>query len=252
MKTDKQISRSTLDETPARALTFLRTAGTSAPVRRALAARGYTEKEHAIGWSLLLKCSSYRAPAPVFERPGAMDAIRELDAMDEGLFRTTRATLERLHPAQGVFLFDGIEPEKGAASVVMMSLFLDRVDALEASPERVATRVEDQAAIETLAARGLTATERTRLRGLIELAKNVDGNGVTLEETDEVMTDERMADLTALRGWFVDWAETAKLAVGRRDHLVRLGLAQRRKAKSQDKGAMSTSDKAPISEGTPV
>lgn len=36
-------------------------------------------------------------------------------------------------------------------------------------------------------------------------------------------------DLENLRAWFVEWSETARAAIGRRDYLIRLGLAKRKK-----------------------
>jgi hypothetical protein len=36
-------------------------------------------------------------------------------------------------------------------------------------------------------------------------------------------------DLENLRAWFVEWSETARAAIRRRDYLIRLGLAKRQK-----------------------
>lgn len=43
-------------------------------------------------------------------------------------------------------------------------------------------------------------------------------------------TDSRLEGLRALRAWFDDWSETARTVVARRDYLIRLGLAKRKKS----------------------
>jgi hypothetical protein len=49
--------------------------------------------------------------------------------------------------------------------------------------------------------------------------------------------EARRADLEALRAWFDDWTETAKIVITRRDELIRLGLAKRKKANKTAKMA---------------
>lgn len=41
---------------------------------------------------------------------------------------------------------------------------------------------------------------------------------------------EREQGLLALRAWYLDWSDTARAVISRRDYLIRLGLAQRKKA----------------------
>ncbi len=43
-------------------------------------------------------------------------------------------------------------------------------------------------------------------------------------------TATRLDDLRALRAWYDDWAETARTVMTRRDYLIRLGLAKRKKS----------------------
>lgn len=80
-----------------------------------------------------------------------------------------------------------------------------------------------------MAARGIDATERQRLRDLVTVAQ---GAGLpTSAESAFVDTTQRAASLAALQAWYADWAETAKAVVHRRDYLVMLGLAKRRGGK---------------------
>ncbi len=245
MSQSLDVTRQTLEETPVRALAFLRGAGTWRSIRRALATRGYTSAEHDLGWKLLLRCSTQPQAGTATADEAVRDAIAELDATDEPLFRATAAALDRLHPEQGAFVFADLAPATGAAAVVSMATFLDRLDALEASPERKATRAADRAALATLATRGLTADERARLRALVDVAMNVDA----AEDDDGAATDvARTEDLGALRKWHLDWAATARAVIKRRDELVRLGLAQRRR-RAKDAPADPA---APVSPAAPA
>jgi phosphatidylinositol phospholipase C delta len=64
----------------------------------------------------------------------------EIDAWDEPNYAVIRAVLENHHPEVVDFLFDNLTPKQGPEAVVGVSTFLDRLDALESSPERKATR----------------------------------------------------------------------------------------------------------------
>ncbi len=220
-----QYSRQTLEETPARTLAFLRGVGTSATIRAILGQRGYSPEEHAQGWNLLHKVAGYGDAKTTLDSETAQQAIVTIDAWDEPTFRIARAALERLYPEQAVFVFTNLEPATGPAAVLTVRMFLERLSALENSPERVATRNEDLAALEMLAKRGITKEERQRMQGLLDVAQ---GLGSVVES--DAPSEARLADLMALRAWYDDWTETAKTVITRRDQLIRLGLAKRKKS----------------------
>jgi hypothetical protein len=227
-------SRQVLEETPNRALTFLRAVGLSVPIRGLLTKAGYTEDEHALGWKLLHKVSGYAAAMPkVAEDTRGRDAITELDAWDEPGLRRIRAALTRQHPEQAGFVFaGGLAPAQGAAAVLSVAKLLERLDALEKGPERKSTRKQDHAALATLAARGITPEERKRLRALVEAAQSP---APEVDDAPAGAEDARTDDLIALRAWFDDWAETARAVITRRDYLIRLGLARRLKKATKKK-----------------
>jgi len=231
------VSRETLDQTPDRVLTLLRAIGTRPAIRGSMNARGYTPEDHKEGWSLLHAVSGYVEGAP----PDAIDvkvrdAIIELDRWDEDGFRIVRAALSRRHPEQVAFVLDGIGPSVGPAAVVGVKKLLERLHALEKSPERKATRKEDHAALDTLAKRGLDAKERARLAHLVHVAESV-GDGPPEDDSERAKKEQAQTDaLMALRAWYDEWSEIARVAVKRRDHLILLGLAKR---KPPAKGAKS-------------
>ncbi len=230
-------SRQTLEETPARVLIFLRGVGTTAVIRTALAARGYTAEDHAEGWERLHRVAGYGDGKNVSLENEAQNAIATIDAWDEPTFRVCRAALERLHPEQAAFVFKDLESATGALAVISVSMFLERLDALENGPERKSTRRADHAALATLAKRGITKEERAKMQQLIETAK-----GLAPEAQLDPSAEARQADLIALRAWYEDWSETARAVITRRDHLIRLGLAKRKKAAKRSPGEEGSKD----------
>jgi hypothetical protein len=233
-----EASRTTLEATPVRVLTFLRAAGTSKAIRALLAARGYTPADHNEGWSLLHKVSGLReSDRPEEIDTGVRDAINELDNWDEDGYRLTRAALTRRHPVQAEFVLNGLAPATGGGAVLSVKNLLDRFDALEKNPARKATRAEDHAALATLAARGITPQERARLRALVNAAQTAVEIEPDRHARDETAAKAQLEkDLIALRAWYVDWAETARVGVKRRDYLIRLGLGQRRQPSKSGTG----------------
>ena len=231
------VARDTLEGTPARVLTFLRAVGTSKSIRSLLVARGYTPTDHQEAWALLQAVSG-SVDGHISEEPDLVvrDAINALDTWDEDGFRLIRAALTRRHPTQAAFVLNGLSAQQGAGAVLGVSRLLDRLDALERGPDRKATRKADHAALASLATRGIDDQERARLRGLVKAAQSA--SKVSPPDTTEAdeTAEKELAQLTALRSWFVEWSETARVAVKRRDYLIRLGLASRRVGKKDDGG----------------
>lgn len=224
-------SRQTLEESPLRVLQFLAGVGTSPLIRAALAKVGYSDREHQEGWSLLHGATGFHAVAA--ESPGDRsvdEAIVELDAWDEPNFRIARAALSRRHPEQAEFVFAGLQAAAGPAAVLSVHTFLDRIDALAGilagrDHTAKAQKQADAAAVKTLASRGITEDERARLRQLLTLAEGGQPAAPRPQRDDGAARRESLA---ALRAWFDEWSETARVVIKRRDHLIRLGLAKRR------------------------
>jgi hypothetical protein len=171
-------------------------------------------------------------PAPILEIAEVRDAIAELDAWDEPNFKIIHAALKRRHPDQDAFVFEGLAPTVGTGAVLTVKAMLDRLDALEKGKDRKDTRTADHAALATLEKRGVTAAERKRVRALIETAQR----GMKPEDLiaeapaqEPAKDGPKRQDLENLRAWYVEWAETARAVIKRRDYLIRLGLAKRKK-----------------------
>jgi hypothetical protein len=226
-------TRTTLENAPARALTFLAAISRRPEIFGLMQAAGYTAADQGEGWKLLHKASGYAADKPLdTTHTAANDAMLELDAWDEDGFRRIDAPLRRLHPEQHAFVFQGgLAPSVGPAAVVGVRLLLDRLDALESLPARAATREADHAALATLTKRRMTRDERDRLRALVKTAEDVEEPTSPLAAVDD---EAREAALVALYAWLHDWTNTARSVVKKRIHLISLGLAKRKHASDDD------------------
>ena len=224
-----QPSRQVLEELPTRSLKFLSAVSKSLLIHAALEARGYSDADHQEGWELLLQVSGFHHPASgPTESAAARDATVELDAWDEPNFRLIRAALDRRHPEQSLFVFEGLTASTGAGAVLGVATLLDRLDALEKSPARDATRKADQAALDTLTSRGISAAERKRLRALVTTAMTA---AKSEEDPSPTAADPAPTEASLkLHAWYGEWSEIARAVIKRRDHLIRLGLAKRKKA----------------------
>lgn len=209
------VTRETLEQTPRRALDLIMGISTTLAARREMKARGYDTPEQKHGIALIEKCA--QAVTDESATDGEIThAIAVVDAWDEPNFRIMRAALIR-HPEVATQVFAGLAPATGFQSVVNVSTLLSRLDEQENTEE-------GRAALATLAKRGIDAAERKRIGGIVKIAKS--GN---LGAPDEAGTDDAYVQaLLELRDWYDEWSEIARVVVRRRDHLIRLGLAERR------------------------
>ncbi len=237
-------SRQVLEELPGRTVKFLRAVGTNRVIAAVLATRGYTTAVHREGWHLLHAVSGFEddMPPAVDEDPGVRDAVAAIDAWDEPNFRIARATLAMKFPEQEAALFaGGLAPAVGVGALLTVKTFLDRLDALEHGSKT------DKAALARLAERGITKDERKRLRGLLTQAASAANIGPAEEPAQPAGADKKQEELIALYAWFSEWSEVARTLIKRRDHLIALGLASRKK--KQAAPAPAPSPTAPVVAG---
>lgn len=231
------VGQRTLEETPARVFEFLRGLHRNAAIRKTLAEKGFDDPALQEGWVLVLKVAGYKAPAEVevIEDDEANVAQRDLERWLSEALRVLRATLSRHFPDQGDFVLDGLTAADGFEAVATVATLLDRLDALESSPDRAATRDDDKRALELLAKRVLPSSERQRLRALVD--KVIRAKNLPAAPPPSVSTSKKEAqhleDLKALRAWYEEWSEIARAVISRRDWLILLGLARRKRSKGE-------------------
>lgn len=233
----EEISARALAETPVKALMFLGAVSSSTAIREALLTRGFTQAVHDRFWRLLHDATGQQS----LGRPSTDDQVRaavaEVAAWEDPSFKIARAALSFDFPDAFTHVFTGLEAASGLGSLVSVMRFLDRLDELERSPERKASRKTDQAALAKLAERGITAEERARVRRLVLVAERSGGPEATPEPPP---ANETTDGLVRLRAMYDEWSEIARIVVTRRSDLIRLGLAKRRR--SSTKGGEAPSD----------
>ena len=249
-------SATVLEETPARALAFLRGLGRSPLAHGQLEQAGYRQVDHEEGWQLLFKAAGYAPGVPDAPDSTGDDAIVTLDAWDENGFARIRAALDRLHPEQSSFVFAGdLEAESGPKAVIGVKTLLDRLDMLDSGKGRPkSAHKADAEAIATLERRGIGEAERARLRALVEEASALGPSAPIREavQSSAARKEARTADLAKLHAWYKDWTTTARSVIKQRSSLIALGLANRRaRARTQPPapapGPVSPATTAPAS-----
>jgi hypothetical protein len=163
---------------------------------------------------------------------GQREATAQLDQWDGANFDRARAALDHRHPDQSAYVFDNLSAKSGAEAIGSVRTFLDRVAALRDGTDsaRTSTRDADKAAAALLATRRIVdADEERRLRALIADATSL----AELPVIAEPDPTKRQQTARKLDAWLRDWRETARVLITRRDHQIRLGLAERRAPKAE-------------------
>ncbi|MEO7108943.1 MAG: hypothetical protein ABI183_00780 [Polyangiaceae bacterium] len=233
------ISRAALDRSVQRTIRFLRAAQTSSRIMAQLAAGGFTIDQPKEGWQLVFIASGVVVSSQTGDNPVA-GAITEISAVTGNYFKRTRAVLHHLHRDVEAFLFQDLTSGTGPAAVPALNTFLERCQALENSPERKATRKGDHAALASMEARGITAAERTRLQGLVDIVQSQIAQPASIGNEDA-----RTLALTNLYEWITDWSETAQALVTSRADRISLGIAKRRSRKD-DAAPVPTPQPSPV------
>lgn len=224
-------SRDTLEEVPDRAGKFLRTTSQNPEILAVLGTRGYVQAIHEQGWTLYLTASN--APvagvAPSEPSPAARAAIALLSREDGALFAFVHAALDAEFGAQAAYVTDGLKDAEGAVAVANVATVLARIGELAVGRDD-ASRAADQAAVAALDTVKLDAAERARLAKLVADAQSWDPIAVaTVPVSAAARFEARKASLVALRNWYRTWSTVASALITRRDWLIGLGLAKRKK-----------------------
>ncbi len=218
-------ARSTLEGTPRRALDFLCGVASSAEIFGLLATAGYSKKVHEEGLRLLVGvagCLETTVTEPRTSRTheGAMRVLRE---WYRTVFRRLRVAAMRLFPEEARGLFANLDLSKSVDEALAARIFLERLDALGAR-SGLRTLFAERGFGRDEAARVGDAVDRTAPPRVAREARTRAGAKPDASKRDE----SRQARLEALRAWYVDWSETARTLLVRRDHAIRLGLARRK------------------------
>jgi len=209
---------------------FFKTVARNPVVRGALLARGLTDEELATGWKLYADVHGFGARSEAraaIRETAAAQAINEIDAWDAPAFAAAHAVLDARYPEAAAFLFENLEADVGIAAIAGVERFLDRIDALRDGKAQAIKADTGPAAAALLATRRIVDDKRaSELRALIATARL----GARPEEVVPAPEqDPRRREVEeSFIAWLNEWREVARVAVGRRDYRISLGLAQRR------------------------
>lgn len=221
-------------ETAAKFLVGVHTPMRAKAVRRA----GYTQQEHAIGWSLYTQAAGQKRPLAyqIDEGDDASGAsvqtgrLRELDAFENLWFPRTKAIIRRVVPVEerdrfaSAFFADLEQQPLGPMVVGSVTTFLSRVEGLSKSTLKGASDVR-----ETLRKRGLTDAEIGRVHDLLAETRDPWRNAPAPDSGGRLEAGrEQQKALADLRDWFNDWATTLRPVLPLRDR-VALGLTPRKR-----------------------
>lgn len=222
----------TLERAAQRALAFIRGVRRHPVLQAKLAKFGYNDAHHQTGWQLLGRVVGIEAPeagGSSMDR-NAVEAEARLMAWDDMWLPIADVTLAFDAADQHAFLFaGGLKPVAGPESSLVVKRFLDRYDILAGGRDEV-TRDADAAAVALLAEHGLDAAVVRGARA--DLAVLTTTGEVPAppspEHQAQVAAAQREAEVQLWR-WVRKWTTIARRAITRRDHLVWLGLAERKR-----------------------
>ena len=240
------ISLRTLEDTPDKAVTFLRTAGTNLGIFAKLQTRGYSKLIHRQGWRYVEATANIGIVVDESPElaPEVIAAIADLDDLDDEWYKILTVSWKYDYREQLEHVVGNRKPARSGASVVNMGAFAGGLNDLESSPEREATRDADKAALELVAPRGMGPKERAMVNELLERAMSAPQARPLTPEQEEAADLAYVQALGDLRKWYEVWSTIARLVIKRRDRLIQLGLAHR-KASEADESAAGT-----VEEGT--
>jgi hypothetical protein len=226
---EEEPSNDTLERAPTRVFDILTGIATNPVALAKLVGRGYSESAHNEGWALLQPVTALPATnKPILIDRTTAEAIDDLDQWDNEHFPQIATALERRFKPQRAALFDNLVVAEGAASVLAVKTLLDRLDQL-AKGKLTDDSASDKEADAYLEKRTYTHELRKSLREKVAQAQTLPAFSSTDAETVAEHEARRRAALLALHGWWREWATAARKCIKRRDVLINLGLAQRKK-----------------------
>lgn len=223
-------SLSTLEVTVRRALDFLRGVGSTPVIIHLMTQAGYTANAHREGQRLLSDVVAFvQGGQSLFTVTSSAHtaAIDELTSWEKTVFRRLRVAATRFYPDDAEAIFGNLKISDKMDVALLVKIFLERM----ASSSGAKSRKAPSGILKLFAQRGFGAEEIAHLNKLVRIteAPAAEDSAEVLDETERAAQKAtRLEMLTALRGWYDDWAETARSVLVRRDHLIRVGLAQRK------------------------
>ena len=216
-------------------------------VASSLAARGFGKDDLQEGLALLRAVTdvSLDALPPASSDPAI---VQQIDRWENEWFPVANATLLRRHPEIHARVFLNLSQTEGAAVVVSVSTFLERIAELPRAESGYGQAGKD--ARKLLARRGLTPKVIDEAKALLEQVATIEAEPAELPDLEEERT--RLAEAEdAMWAWYLEWAEIARTAIKDRALLRRLGFlastpSRRRSTAVDEDDAEDTGSPSPV------
>ncbi|MCX4247982.1 hypothetical protein [Paraliomyxa miuraensis] len=189
-------------------------------IASALASRGFGKEDLEEGLSLLrgvtdvsLAVLPPRSPNPA--------VIEQLDRWENEWFPVANATLLRHYPEIHARVFLNLSQTAGAAVVISVGTFVERVAELTRAEGGHGQAGKD--ARKLLQRRGLTPAVIAEAKELLEQVSSIEDEPAELPDLEE--ENARLAEAEdAMWAWYLEWSEIARSAIKDRNLLRRLGF----------------------------
>ena len=217
-------------------------------IASALASRGFGKDDLQEGLSLLRAVTdvSLAALPPASSDPAIVQAI---DRWENEWFPVANATLLRRHPEIHVRVFLNLSQTEGAAVIISVSTFIERIAQLTRADGGYGQAGKD--ARKLLARRGLTPKVIDEAKALLEQVTTLEEAPAELPDLEEERT--RLAEAEdAMWAWYLEWAEIARVAIKDRALLRRLGFLASTGSRRRSGNADEVDDAPAVAAASPV
>ncbi len=219
-------SLATLEDTPRRALEFLRGISSTPAIRVRLKQVGYTLDVHEEGQLLLnrvLSLKEGRQPFGTVNSASHKAATDQLEAWFKTVYRRIKVGATRYFPEAASELFANLEISAEMDASAIAKILTDRMEE-QKLPKGM---------LKLFAERGFGPTEIHDVKKVVAIAQAPapEQEEMSAEASAELVTkqkEDRLQMLAELRAWYDDWSEVARTVLGRRDWAIRVGLAHRK------------------------
>jgi hypothetical protein len=184
-------------------------------VLEALMSRGFQEEDLEDGWRRLRALGKVKFVARN-PRAVAPNELQSLDKWENTWFPVADATLRHRFPKVHELVFLNVAQTKGAAVIISVQLFVERVAALREGD------AQSRTAAKLLSVRGITDPVLDEARSLLAQLRRPaeEGRGVDFDARRK----ETLAAEAELWAWYLEWSQIARGVIPDRRLLRELGL----------------------------
>jgi hypothetical protein len=214
-------------------------------IASALASRGFGKDDLEEGLSLLRGVTDVSLAVLPATSPNPA-IIEQIDRWENEWFPVANATLLRHHPNIHARVFLNLSQTEGAAVVISVGTFLERIAELGRADAGYGQAGKD--ARKLLGRRGLTTKVVDDAKALLAQVASIEEHPIELPDLEDERT--RLAEAEdAMWAWYLEWAEIARAAIKDRALLRRLGFLTSSSTSSRRQPAAADEDED-VPEGT--